>query len=270
MTCRDKNQLIKLLIDKNTKPDLSKYELEQLILMYLDFRDNNCNWTEIFSMYSAKTIDILNSICIDVPTSNEKNDKLMNKIYNIDGENEKKKIIVDFIVDLWKKFPLVDESGDVVECGICLNYITNIDNMSLRCGHKIHSSCFVNYLFTNLKNTRNSSSNNDLIFLFRCPNCRINLTDTIDEYSNNINNIDNGDDEITADTNLNFSFNQEYINIDQNDFFTNNYDLISNSITNTMVNNLFRRFNPINDFHIGSGVFVDYNHNNIFGHHNLK
>lgn len=261
MTERDKNQLVKMLLDKNTKPNLSKCQLSQLLLMYVDFIDNNYNWTEteILKMYSAKTFDIINSICNDVKTYYSKNNEFMDQIYNVDEETEKKKIIINFIMDLWKKLPLIDESGDVIECGICLNYITNIDNMTLKCGHKIHSSCFINYLFTNLKNTYNS--NYDLTKLLKCPNCRIYLTNTIDNYTNQITNNTN-DEENEIINNINVNYNQEYRNINHIDFFTNNYNLITNSITNRMVNNLFMSFNPIND----SNVFVDYNNDNIFNY----
>ena len=228
------NCLIKLLLETKTKPNFTKYTLEKLIQMYLEFienKNNICDKLFLEKEYSKKTIDILNSICYDVESV--ENLKIYNLIFSNEHEFVKKKILINCLNDLWKKIPIIDECGEKIDCVICLNYITNCDNISFLCEHRTHSTCFFNYLFTNLKNNSDDcddSTNDDLIKLFRCPNCRNGLTDTIIEHINEYTNENMND-------NLNLNFEQQYED-ELNNFILQEYDLFSDNIGD-QVSNVF-------------------------------
>lgn len=274
------NCLIKLLLDTKTKPNLSKYTLEQLTQMYLEFIEienkNNINKLYLEKEYSQKTIDLLNSIWNDTEIlENKKNKKNQNLMFLNESDDVKKKFLINYIYDVWKKIPIIDGSGDVVDCMICLTHATNNDHICFQCEHITHSTCFFNYLFTNLKNNTNHSYNNykNLLKLFRCPNCRNCLTSTIgDEYMKEFenggddNNDDDNDDqnwdeEVENEEDENEDENEDedlddwddnYSNIEQqygdefNNFIFHEYDLFTNNIENQILNDFFRTTNDSN------------------------
>jgi len=90
------------------------------------------------------------------------------------------------IIKLWKNYPISNNDFEIINCTICLNPITNSDNLLLRCNHLLHSSCYFNYLFTNFIEINNKT--NKLTNFFRCPECRNYLTENIQTYNENSNN----------------------------------------------------------------------------------
>lgn len=217
--------LIKLLIDKKIKPDLSKYNELQLENIYSDFTENKNNYLKKINISIDAQI-VIQNICNEI------------------------KIMVDIqqtVNELWKKFPLLNNEGEIVECMICLNYITNSDNIIFECEHITHSSCFLNYLFSNLKNMESNDAN--LLKLFRCPKCRSCVTEKIKktlnsadvERQNIVNDNNNNQDE---DENEQYMINQGYGD-EYNNFIFQEYNLIENSIDNLMLNNIFRASNNI-------------------------
>jgi len=76
-----------------------------------------------------------------------------------------KKNIISQIIDLWGKCPTFEK----IECIICMNLITNSDNLVTECGHYFHSSC----MFKSILKNKN------------CPMCRNLLVD------NNCNESEN-------------------------------------------------------------------------------
>ena len=220
MDILNKNVLLKILLENRLKPDFNKFAYEELYQMCIDFINDNVHYLSQ-SKYSPNTINLINSICqkMDIIENNNDNDENTEK-------NLKK--IIDWINDLWKKLPLLNNNLEIIDCGICLGFITNCDYICFQCEHLTHSSCFLNYLFSNIKNDTNK-----LLNLFRCPNCRNYLTSNIQtcaqEFSNSENDID--------DYEYNNSDNNENYNI-----ITQQYNLTENSIDNYLnnyLNNLF-------------------------------
>jgi len=257
MDLNKNNYLIKLLLETKTKPNFSKYTLEQLTQMYLEFIKNKNNISNNLFLekeYSKKTINIINSICFDIESV--ENQKIQNLILENEVEYLKKKILINYLNGLWKKIPIIDEFGEITECVICLNHITNCDNICFQCEHKTHSTCFFNYLFTNLKNIYNNSNNSNnydnsndstihhnLIKLFRCPNCRNYLTDTICEYINEYTNENTNEN---LNMNLNVNIEQQYGD-EFNNFILQEYNLSANN-NDHMLNGFFRLSNNSNIF----------------------
>lgn len=256
------NCLIKLLLETKIKPNLSKYALEELTQMYLEFIENINNLNNklfLEKKYSKKTIDIINLICYNIDSV--ENEKIQNLVFSNEPEYVKKKILINYLLELWKKIPIIDGCGEIIDCMICLNYITNYDHIYFQCEHIIHSTCFFNYLFTNLKNNNNNAINKNLIKLFRCPNCRNSLTDTINEYTkeyenlneNQINNENQNDNENQID---NENENDEYYSSIEhqygdefNNFIIHEYNLFANNIGNQIMNNFFRISDNLNNYH---------------------
>lgn len=239
------NCLIKLLLETKTKPNFSKYTLEKLTHMYLEFIENKNNFSNKLFLekeYSEKTIDILNSICYDFESV--ENQKIQNLILTneLAYEYEKKKILIDYLCGLWKKIPIIDGYGEITDCMICLNHITNHDNICFQCEHKTHSTCFFNYLFTNLKNNSDNYTIHNLIKLFKCPNCRNGLTDTINEY---INEYTNENVNINMNENLNLNIEEQYGD-EFNNFILQEYNLFADNIGEQMLNGFFRTSNNSN------------------------
>lgn len=239
------NCLIKLLLENKTKPNLLKYTLEQLTQIYLEFIENNIgNKLFLEKEYSSKTIDIINSISYDI--GQVENDKIKNFVFSDELENVKKKFLINYIYELWKKIPIIDGCGEVIDCTICLNHITNQDHIYFQCEHITHSTCFFNYLFTNINNNSSNDSNihKNLIKLFRCPNCRNCLTDTINEYTKE---YDNGYDNENDNRNYYLNIEQQYDD-ESNNFILQEYNLFSNNIGDQMLNGFLRISNNSNMF----------------------
>lgn len=182
------------IIKKRIKPDLTVFstsELEKIIKEY-----NNYYNDDIFEK----------------------------KINNSRDELEK------IIYDLWRNYKIVDDNNNVIDCSICLQPIINSDNLTLNCNHILHSSCLLNYIYTNISS--NCISNN----IFRCPKCRKYLTNLIDEKKNN------GYFDIENNVNYNNNNNNTNINIDNNSNNNNNsigIDLITGLwIENNIENNI--------------------------------
>lgn len=68
--------------------------------------------------------------------------------------------------------------GPDIDCPICLEVITNQDNMITNCGHYFHSSCMIKYIVK-------TKLNNNCI---GCPKCRTNIY--IEESNQNIEQIE--------------------------------------------------------------------------------
>jgi hypothetical protein len=180
--------------------------------------------------------------------------------------------IIENINELWKKFPLLNNEGDMIECMICLHNITNSDNIIFECEHITHSSCFLNYLFLNLKNIKsNESSKENLLKLFRCPKCRNYVTEKIKSFSsnnaerqneNNITNITNSTNSTDSDEDEHYIIDEEYIIDEQygdeyNNFIFQEFNLIENSMDNLMLNDMFRVSNDIIMNNLGSNIIIN-------------
>jgi hypothetical protein len=223
-----KKNLIKLLLKNKIKPDLSNYTYNELYDMYIKFNEDKNNYLSILK-YPENTINIINDIC--------NNSKFIEN--NLMDFN--KKIIIDKIDNLWKKLPLLNSNRELINCAICLEIITNSNYIYFVCEHITHSSCFLNYLFYNLKN-----NNNDFIKLFRCPNCRNYLTDNILKYSNKDNSVNNSTNNYIEILGENYSDIVQEYGDESNNFILQEFNLIENCINNNSVNNLFRTFNTNN------------------------
>ena len=90
-----------------------------------------------------------------------------------DTNNFSRKLMISKVNYIWGNLVLDIE----LDCPICLENITNADNMITNCGHYFHSSCMIKYIVK-------SKSNN----LICCPKCRTNIYSEDDVNTNNINN----------------------------------------------------------------------------------
>lgn len=280
------NNLIEILKSK-MKPNLNDITLEELTQIYIEYTNENNSIINILEKYfSSETLILIQNI-FDKSLTEIKNKNIL----QINKEDLRKKILIDWINNLWKNFPLLNNDNEIIDCIICLNNLNNTNYMIFECEHITHSSCFINYLFSNLKNSYNNDSNNEfdnnnLIKLFRCPNCRNYLTEMIkDSVSNintnitnniSINNIDNVNYNsndlfnnphfIDDDYNMSETYGDEY-----NNFILWEYNLINNSIDNNMLSNIFRISNQnmlglnnsnniINN--INSNIIINYDSDN--------
>ena len=89
------------------------------------------------------------------------------------------------IMFLWNQ-----ESIDNIECSICLDFITNGNNLMTECGHQYHSTC----LFNSLMKTN------------KCPMCRYTL---IDDNIYNISTSPNNDVEVLYEYDITINMNTE-------------------------------------------------------------
>lgn len=221
----NKNLLIEILKNKS-KPYLSKYTLEQLKKIYFNFIENKL-------MFKS---DIVHNII-------ENNHEKIKEIINIHDEKTQLKLFVANINDLWENFPVFNNSNEIIDCVICLNNITNSNNITFQCNHITHSTCFLDYLFSNLKNIfynmNTFNSNEKITKLFRCPQCRNYLTKSIENSliaNNDLNIFDSNIDIFNEDINLNenIQIEQEYLN---EDILLQEYNLLANSLDDTILNN---------------------------------
>jgi len=168
------------ILKNKIKPNLTNYSIDELKIMIFNYFQNS-----------------------------NPNDNLENI------ENKNKFELDEIIIKLWNNYPISNNNSDIINCVVCFNPITNSDNLLMRCNHQIHSSCFFNYLFTNL--TNNNFNSNTLSNLFRCPECRNYLT----EHINNVKNQNN----FEPSENVNF---ENIILSDNNDYMENlNIDLVT-------------------------------------------
>ena len=251
----DNNNILLKLLKCELKPKLSHYTLDQLTNMYMKLNNNKENsFNEIKNILSQNTLSILENIF---------NNVVIVDINKIETEN-KKKILIDWIEDFWTKLPLLYDVGDIVECGICLNYINKNDYTIFKCNHIIHTTCFLNYLLSNLKNNSYIDESGGVEKLFRCPNCRIFLTDMAKksfEQNEYVNEVETNDEYIIDNNynNIDQIYDNEYGD-EHNNLILQEYNLIANLLDNNTINNIFRMSNNIG---FGSNVRIDYNERNI-------
>ncbi len=119
--------------------------------------------------------------------------------------------------------------GPDIDCPICLEIITNEDNMITNCGHYFHSSCMIKYIVK-------SKSNNPIC----CPKCRTNIYSE-DEPNNNEytdENTNNNNDNNNPHTNWISNINHQLMsNFDSN--FNSDSDSDSDSDSNSDSNSEF-------------------------------
>jgi hypothetical protein len=232
MNINNKNFLFDLLKNK-LKTNLSKYTFDQLKKIINDFIKN----IEIYkSIYS---IDIIEKINI-------------NTFDNFDDCNKLK--LENIINNLWEEFPIVNDSNEIIDCAICLSNVNNNDNIVFQCNHILHSTCFLNYLFTNFKSIQQKTNNynndnmlnNKITNLFRCPNCRNYLTPFIKNINNDIqlnNNIQLNNEELNNE----HEYDDEY-----NNFILQEYTIYADTLDNSILNNFLNyQSNNINMNSIG-------------------
>lgn len=131
------------ILGSKIKPNLSNFSKEELI-----------------NLLSG------NSVCLD--------DKF---------EDLNKEELEKIIHKQWEEHLIYNDLSEPIECLFCYNYITNSDFMILKCSHYSHSTCFFNYLCTNLQHD-NKIDLEIKLNLFRCPNCRSYLTEQIEKKYN--------------------------------------------------------------------------------------
>ena len=117
------NKLIDI-IKKRIKPNLRNYSITQLENLIIDY-DNEL---------------VLENI-------------------NLNLNNKSRSELEKIIYDLWKGYIINDDENNVIDCSICLQPITNSDNIILECEHILHSSCLLNYIFSNISTLENNNSN---------------------------------------------------------------------------------------------------------------
>lgn len=78
-------------------------------------------------------------------------------------ENKSKAELVKIIIDLWKNRAI----GIDISCPICLELVSNGDNMITDCCHYFHSSCMIKYILSS-KVKKNFKKNKNIT----CPQCR--------------------------------------------------------------------------------------------------
>jgi len=151
---------------------------------------------------------------------------------SIETNNLSRDTLITKVNSIWDNLVL----GPDIDCPICLENITNSDNMITNCKHYFHSSCMIKYIVM-------SKSNNSIC----CPKCRTNI------YSNNvINNNSEYDSYISSEdeSNLNNRNNLDNNRNNQRNFLSNimyddlnyrnnNYPNIDwvNSVNNQSVSN---------------------------------
>lgn len=196
--------------------NVSKYSLEELKCIITNFKKNN-------------------------------NEIILN---NIDEEMDRKKLEC-IILDIWKNNPIYNDSNEIIDCPICLNHVINSNYLILeQCNHILHSSCFFNYLFTNINEAKNiNETKNKIKNTFKCPKCRKYITEQIEtKYKNNSNENSDTEDEVIIDN--------EY----DNNNILSDYNLIYNTID---------IFND-NILHDYMTTMIPYFHQNIYNDDNLS
>lgn len=264
----NKNFLLQLL-EYKIKPNLLDYTIDQLTHIYIELNNEKESLlNKIKNTFPSNTLKIIENIFTNSKTID---------LIEIETDAIKKKILIDWIDDLWKKLPLLDNNNDIVDCVICLNHITKDNYSTFKCNHITHTTCFLNYLFSNLKNKPNIDTKIEK--LFRCPNCRNFLTDIVKksfEQNELINNIENNEYEFNNEINQ-INNNNNNDNVEQrygdeyNNFILQEYNLVANTLDNYTLNNIFRTSNNIGfNYNIEtisdnwiSNVVVDYNERTI-------
>jgi hypothetical protein len=171
-----------------------------------------------------------------------------------DTNNLPRDLMILKVKEIWDNLIL----GPDVDCPICLENITNSDNMITNCGHYFHSSCMIKYIVK-------SKSNN----LICCPKCRTNIysedVTTINNTNNNNNNennennqmISNSDSDSDSDSNSDSGSGSESDPLDNSSRIYQNHT----SGINSTVLNYFRGSNiPID---IVSGLWTNHTINNM-------
>lgn len=138
---------------------------------------------------------------------------IMQKIINKSNQQHQneykvlKKNIISQIIDLWGKYPIFEK----IECIICMNLITNSDNLVTECGHHFHSSC----MFKSILKNKSCPMCRNLLVDYSC-NISENSTITNPFYlfEINTNNIiideSNINSEILSEDNISYSSDSSY------------------------------------------------------------
>ena len=224
----DVDIVIKQILTYRTKPDLSKYTLDDL---------------KLFLQKINKTND---------------SDR---------DENTNRNYLEDKIIQMWNSNPILDDNtNEIVECMFCFNPITNSDFITIKCNHQSHSSCFFKYLYVNFNeiNSKNNNSDNNEIKinnLFRCPVCRNNLTDNVDLFNDNVDlfndNVDLFNDNIVIINNDDY---ENYENYDNEQIYSNN--ITGNILQNIGINLITGEWLPnSNTYTNSSNYYLNSNSN---------
>ena len=121
----------------------------------------------------------------------EYDNEIVLKKINLNIKNKQRNELEKIIYDLWRENIITDDENSIIDCSICLQPIINSDNIILECEHILHSSCLINYIFSNITSTiidynLSHYTNRDKINnTFKCPKCRNYLTKFVEEKIHN-------------------------------------------------------------------------------------
>lgn len=196
------------LINSKSKPNLNNFSSDQLANIIVEYNKESDN---IFS--------------------NDKDITEKNQINLTDIKNKTRCELEKIIMDIWKDYEIRDCANNKIECSICFEPITNSNVINLKCFHQMHSSCLLDYLFSNFI-TKSIGSNMEIPMdksigidnLFRCPKCRKYLTSLIEKKNLQDKNIYQEENFIGDDHDYNDSVNYDP---DNNDYWLNEYANIS-------------------------------------------
>jgi hypothetical protein len=187
------------LINSKSKPNLNNFSFDQLVNIVVEY---NKEHDDIFSNGKDST---------------EKNQINLNDI-----KNKTRCQIEKIIIDIWKDYEIRDCVNNKIECSICFEPITNSNGINLKCFHQMHSSCLLDYIFSNFitiatgSNLETSMDKSIRIKnLFRCPKCRKYLTLLVEDKNLQDKNIYQEENSIgyNGDNNDNDYQINEYANI---------------------------------------------------------
>lgn len=223
------NFLIKL-IEYRTKPDLSKYTLQELTQIFINLtHEKNEYLDEIKNIYPLNTIKIIENI--------------LNSVIKIEPDDITNKMLINWLEDFWNKLPLLNNNNDMIECGICLNYITKNDCIIFKCNHLTHTTCFLNYLYANLKINKI-----ELEKFFRCPNCRTFLTENVQKSFEHYELLELNE-QLYYNNDVDVEYGDEY-----NNFILQEYNLRMNTLDDHTLDNIFR---ISNNYDLNSNINID-------------
>ena len=256
--------------------------------------DNN-NLSNIFKSISKPnlsnlSIDQMINIIIEFNRkSNGDFIKESNQQMNLEEiKNKTKNELEEIILEIWKEYEITDSENNVIDCSICLLPITNTNIIYLKCLHPLHSSCLINYIYTNFIELNNKlytdpdPNVNKINNLFRCPKCRKHLTSHIEDKISNSNsnsisnsisnsvsipNFNNNNNSSSNNTNHNFPYTDITIDINSG-LWVNNYTPNSNSNLN-YIPNLNYNNNPNHNNSQNFTYIMDRNYYSNYFDHNI-
>ncbi len=154
----------------------------------------------------------------------------------IETNNLSRDLMISKVNEIWNNLIL----GPEIDCPICLDSITNSNNMITNCGHYFHSTCMIKYIVM-------SKSNNQIC----CPKCRTNIysKDEPNTNSNTDNEENNNFPQLNSNINWIQNINNQLITNSDSDSGSNSYsdsDSDSESNSDSGSNSEFNsRFNHI-------------------------